>query len=518
MTNPTLCEPCARGDGLALIAGAGLPLAFAPTSAWPLAVFCPALLFGLLACVSPRVAFRRGLAFGIGMFGVGVSWVYVAVHDFGHTGAVPATLLTGLFVAILSLYPALFGYVGARLRDKLRLGDGPYLVLLLPALWVGFEWLRATLFTGFPWLQLGYAQVDAPLAGWAPVGGVYALSLAAALTAGVLADLLYRHRRAAWAWGLPLVAVLWLGGMQLSGTAWTRPAGAPLTVALVQGNQPQATKWDPAQVKRRLDAYADLTTPLLGGKDLVIWPENSLTMFYHQLEEYLGWLEGEAADSGTDVVLGLPVMDTESRDYYASMAVLGAGAPQFYHKRHLVPFGEFVPFQDALRGLIGFFDLPMSSFSPGPQSPPPMTVAGQSAAFSVCYEDAFGEEVLYALPEATLLINGSNNAWYGDSLAPHQHLQISRMRALETGRPLLRATTTGVTALVGPDGKVTARAPQFESTVLEGEVQPMTGRTPFIGWGNTPALGLVLGIGVFAAVLGHGLRGREEASAAVESE
>lgn len=478
-----------RGDLLALVAGALLPLAFAPFGLFPLAVLAPALLFYSLFELNPPAALRRGFLFGLGLFGVGVSWVYVAIADFSDSGVVVAVILTMLFVAALAAYPTLFAYTAARWW---RRGAPPlalWYLVALPAWWLAFEWLRGWLFTGFTWLQLGYSQIQSPLAGLAPLLGVYGIGLVLALSAGALAWLLHSGRRA-WP-GVVLAAGLWLGSWGLQQIDWTQPAGEPLRVALIQDNLPQATKWDPAQFNARLDLYARLTLENLAAADAVIWPENAVTVFYHELKDsYFDWLAAQARGQGTDIVVGVPVKRRDAPGYYTSLMVLGAQEAA-YHKHHLVPFGEFVPLEGLLRGLISFFDLPMSGFSSGPAAQPPLPVAGQYAAMSICYEDAFGEELLHNFPQATLLINGSNNAWYGDSLAPHQHLEISRMRAVETGRPLVRATTTGISALADHRGRLLATAPQFEQAVLRGSVQPMQGMTPYARWGNVPVLVLL---------------------------
>lgn len=508
---PNWSDPARVGDLVALAAGAALPLAFAPAHLFPLAVLSPALLFFLWLDASPGSAFRRGYLFGLGAFGTGVSWVYVAIHDFGYTGAPIAALLTLLFVAAIAIYPALAGLAAAWLRRRFAFSGAAHAVLVLPAVWVLFEWIRGRFLTGFPWLNLGYSQIDAPLAGLAPVAGVYGVSWGAALTAGVAVLLLRGSGKRLSAVAVVGVLVLWSASWALKTVDWTRPRGEPIRVDLVQGNLPQITKWDPDQIQRRLELYAEQTLPRIGQSDLVIWPENSLTVFYHELaDSYFAWIEEKLDGSGTELLVGLPVMDLDSGEYYSSMMRFGPER-QVYHKRHLVPFGEFVPLEGLLRGLIGFFDLPMSSFSRGASDQNLLSVAGERAAISICYEDAFGEEVIDGLPEATLLINGSNNAWYGDSLAPHQHLQISRMRAAETGRSLVRATTTGISALVDSKGSVYAASPQFETDVLSGRVQPMEGATPYVIWGNWPVVGLML-----ATVLGVCLWGRTRQTVARE--
>jgi apolipoprotein N-acyltransferase len=481
------------GDGAALAAGALLPLAFAPLALFPLAWFAPALLFLLWQDAPPRLAARRGFLFGVGMFGVGVSWVYVAIHDFGYTGMPVAALLTAVFVAILALYPAALGYLTGRMQARVP-NPALRLLLLYPALWVAFEWLRGWFLTGFPWLHLGYSQVDTPLAGLAPLFGVYGLGWATAFTAAALAAWFVAPRRTALI-GTALALTIWGLGAAVHGKEWTEPIGAPLRVSLIQGNQPQLETWDPQAMWVRLQAYADLNATRLGKSDLIVWPENAVTLFYQDLaDDYFAPLAKQAQEAGSDLLLGVPLLDEDGVRYYTTMMSLGS-SHGFYKKSHLVPFGEFVPMEGMLRGLIGFFDLPMSAFSAGPLYQRPLEVAGRKAAVSVCYEDAFGEEVIRALPAAELLVNGSNNAWYGDSFAPHQHLQISRMRALETGRPLLRATTNGISALVDPLGNVIASSRQFEVAIVDGTVQPMRGATLYVRWGNMPVLAGLFAIG-----------------------
>ncbi|HEB59386.1 MAG TPA: apolipoprotein N-acyltransferase [Gammaproteobacteria bacterium] len=503
-----------------------MPAAFAPLGWWWLSPLLLALLFLLLDVPTPSRARRRAYFFGVGLFGVGVSWVYVAINVFGHTAWPVAALLTALFVFFLALFPALFGWLAARFA--VGLGNGWRLLLIWPALWVLVEWLRGWAFTGFPWLNLGYSQISSPLAGWAAVLGVYGVDLAVAMSAGAVALLVKRSGEVslsvptpppppdavAWTQGrdvslprrlvLPLVVliVLWEAGNVALRIDWTRPVGAPLSVALVQGNLPQMTKWDPASLRERLDTYAALSRAHADAQ-LIVWPENSVTVFYHRLaEDYFRPLVAELAEGGAQLVVGLPYREPDGSRYYSSFASFSGaeGEPRFYHKRHLVPFGEYVPLEDWLRGLIGFFNLPMSGFSRGPRVQPLLSAAGHPVSVSICYEDAFGEEVIDALPMAHFLINGSNNAWYGDSLAPHQHLEISRMRAVETGRQLLRVTTNGISALVDERGRIRARSAQFETEVLRGEVQAFAGATPYVRWGNIPLLillGLVVAVGMW---------------------
>jgi apolipoprotein N-acyltransferase len=233
--------------------------------------------------------------------------------------------------------------------------------------------------------------------------------------------------------------------------------------------------------------------------DLIVWPETALPAFYHQAKNFLEDLGLEARANGTDLLIGLPVMDLETRRYFNSMVSVGS-REAFYYKQHLVPFGEFIPFRSVLGGVLDFLKIPLSDFSTSDGHHQVLTVAGQQVGISICYEDAFGEEIIQTLPQATLLVNVSNDAWFGESVAPHQHLQMARMRALETGRPLLRATNTGVTAIIGSDGNIQSRARQFVAADLTDQVQPMHGSTPYVRTGNIPIV-LILVIGLISGMM-----------------
>ena len=476
-----LARPSA--DVLALVAGALVPLAFAPVSFFPLAVLAPAALFLLWLGVSPRRALWRGLWFGVGQFGVGVSWVYVAIHDFGHSGVPLAVFLTVLFCGVMVFFPTVLGYSLARF---FRGPEWLRLTLVFPAGWTFAEWLRGWILTGFPWLNLGYSQIDAPLRGLAPIVGVYGVTLAVAISAGLVALLLYSARRTQLI-AATVFGVLWLSAWGLTKIEWTQPSAPPLRVSLIQGNIPQDSKWRPELVQYTLDLYAKLTREHWDSR-LILWPEAAVTAFHHEVaDDYLAGLAREARTHGSDIVLGIPVLDRETRRYYNSLVSVGA-TPGVYHKRHLVPFGDFVPLAEFLRGLISFFDLPMSGFSAGPARQPLLSAAGQKLATAICYEDIFGEELIESLPEATLLVNATNNAWYGDSFAPHQHLEMSRMRALETGRYMLRVTTNGVSALIDERGRILQRSKQFATQVISGDAIPHQGTTPYILLGNWPTV------------------------------
>lgn len=485
-------------DAAALAAGAALPLAFAPFELSPLALLAPAVLFLLWREGTPARAAARGFLFGLGMFGVGVSWVYISMHDHGHMPAPLAAFATLLFVAGLSLYPAALGYLQARFFAR---SHPAHLPLTLPALWVLFEWVRGWLLTGFPWLHLGYSQAGTWLAGYAPWLGVYGVSGACAASAGLLAAA-WREPARFVRFHLPLLAAILAGGYAAGLIEWTRPVDGPVRAALVQGNVPLALKWQPRYRPPILERYLRLSESA-DAADLVVWPEAAIPAQLDEVDPaYLENLRRLARARRADFLIGVVERDAADGRYYNSVITLGRGNG-VYRKRHLVPFGEFLPFPTLFRGLLDSLHIPMSDFSAGPADQPPLAAAGQKIAVSVCYEDAFGEELIRALPEATLLVNVSEDSWFGNSAAPHQRLQMARLRALETGRPMLRAANTGPSAAIDHRGVVLARAGQFEAALLAVAVQPRAGATVYARLGNWP---VVLALFVFAAA--GWLRGR----------
>jgi apolipoprotein N-acyltransferase len=462
----------------ALAAGALTVAAFAPLAVFPLPFLTLAgLLLVWQRAATPQAAFRTGFAFGAGLFGVGASWVYVSLHDFGMMPAPLAAIGTFAYCAILSLYPAAAGWCLARLRL-----DRPVSALFaFPALWTFFEWLRGWVFTGVSWLALGYSQVDSPLAGFAPVVGTYGVSFVTALCAGLLVIAVAGSGKARLAGGIALVFAFGLGQLARQ-IDWTSPQGTPLKVALLQGNIPQDLKFQPDRYAATLATYKRLIQASQG--QLIVLPETAIPRFLDAVDPgYLRDIARIALERRADILVGVPIRDPDGR-YFNSVISVGASPSQRYDKAHLVPFGEFVP--PGFGWIVKTFAVPLSDFSLGSKNPKPLALAGQLVAPNICWEDAFGEEIIRQLPEATLLVNVSNVAWFGDSLAPAQHLQISRMRALEAGRAMLRATNTGVTAIIDPRGKVVARLPQFTEGILEGEVRGYAGASPYVKFGNTP--------------------------------
>jgi len=484
---------------LAAAAGSLLPLAFAPYEFYPIALIAPAVLFAVWSRASAAQAFVAGGLFGIGLFGTGITWVFISIHDYGYVNLWLSLFLTALFVIVLSLFPALAGYCAVRFKSLLLPGDETLkMVLVFPAVWVLFEWIRGWFLTGFPWLILGYSQIDAPLAGLAPVTGVYGVSLATALCSALLTATFGDGRNEIKGGYLVMLIGLWLVLASALHIEWTRPAGTAIKVAIVQGNIPQDLKWHPDMQQPTFELYADLTRKHWDS-DLIIWPETALPAFYDQAAPFLRDLGEEARRNHSDLLVGLVYQEPESLRYYNSMISVGE-RERLYHKRHLVPFTEYLPLKTVFAGIVDFMNVPMSDFSAGAADQVLLQVAGYKIGMSICFEDAFGEEIIDALPGAAMLVNVSNDAWFGRSIAPHQHLQIARMRALETGRPLMRATNTGVSAMIDHTGKLQSIAPQFTEFVMTEKIQPMTGATPYVKYGNYPAL-LVIALMLLATYL-----------------
>jgi len=450
------------------LAGAATVLAFAPVGLFPLAAATFAYLIHLWMQAPPRLCFWRGFWFGFGLYLAGVSWVYVSLHTFGGMPLPLAGIATVGYCAFLALFPAAAGWLQARIPAS----NWVRACLLIPSAWVLFEWTLDWIFTGFPWMAIGYASVGWPLQGYAPLGGVYLLTFATLALAGLLWLLVHGPRKAECV--MVIVGIVGVG-QALHAVQWTRPSGEPINAALLQGNIEQEMKFNPQRYAGIFDSYARLAEGT--GAKLIVLPETALPRFYHRIHPAeLARLEAAARSNGGDLLLGVPYAQGE--DYYNSVLTLGVSPQQSYHKRHLVPFGEFIP--PGFGWVLEILHIPMSDFGRGSAEQPPLAVAGQRVAVNICYEDVFGDEIARRAADSTLLVNMSNVAWFGDSLAPAQHLQIARLRAIETGRMHLTATNTGITAAIDRDGRVLGRLPQFAEARLEVAAQGYEGMTPYL--------------------------------------
>ncbi|WP_237064024.1 apolipoprotein N-acyltransferase [Microbulbifer zhoushanensis] len=501
-------------------AGALMTLSFAPFNLWVCGLLSLAAFAGLVLHRSGGLQLRgRSSAwlafwFGLGLFGSGGSWVYVSITQFGGSSMPLGLLLTGGFVVILAAMLAAPFYFLGRFTDRAL----PF-ALAFPALWFIGEWLRSWLFTGFPWLYAGYAHTGTWMAGWAPLLSVFGIGLLLALTAAVMALLvagrplpLARRTRV----GLLVAALLpWPAGALLEQVEWTRATGEPVTVGLVQANIPQEKKWLPEFRAETINRYQSGSRALgESGAEVIIWPEAALPLLYSQAPNLMSTLQRNAEETKIDLITGVLYdrVDNGLRVVHNSAAVFG-GSPHVYHKRHLVPFGEYVPLEEWIRGTIEFFDLPTSFIRPGPDEQPPLAAGGLTWAPLICYEIVYPTLVAGSAQTSQVLLTISNDAWFGDSIGPLQHMQMAQMRALETGRYLVRATNTGVTAIVDPQGQVVERLPQFQRANMIGKVTGRSGSTPFM-WAGI-SLVFALALPMLAAAVALRIRRRGPAVAPV---
>ena len=481
-----------RGAAVLLppLLGLACTLGFAPFDYWPLLMLAITGLLALWSVATPMGAFWQGMGFGMAHFCSGLYWIYISTHIHGGApGWLSVCLIAGL-AFILSLFIASAGLVSSWL---LRGQRAVFLLLGLPCAWLAAELMRSWVGTGFPWFALGYAFIDTPLRLWAPVVGVYGMSAVVVCAAGALL-LLIRGGRVE---RLLALGTLVLISLALNLTPplahWTSPKEETLSVALVQGNVPMDMKWRPEIKQPTLDHYVNLTAQAWDSR-LIIWPEVAIPELYHRVaDDYLAAIDQHARTAGKTLLVGVMEQQNPTAPLYNMVVALGADQGRYY-KRHLVPFGEYFPVPEFMMDFINVYGLDYSDFAHGPKVQDPIVVGGEQIGLSICFEDVFGREIAEPLPQASLLVNMTNDAWFNDSTAPPQHLQIARMRTLETGRQLIRVANTGITTLIDYDGALLQRSPQFEVDILQVEAQPREGLTPFARWKDWPL--------VFIAVLG----------------
>jgi apolipoprotein N-acyltransferase len=524
---------------LGLLAGGALhALSFAPDPLpqWALSPLQLCTMAWLVTCVwrapNSLYAARRAWIFALGHFVVGLYWLTISMHVYGY---MPMPLAIVALVA-LSAYLALFASLAAWLVHRIQAVSPSSLTATLWACfawasaWTISEWLRATLFTGFPWLNIGYAHVDSWFAGWSSVLGLYGVTFVTAFSAAAIAALVgirprtqvQTHRdattRATTALhgvaGVLALAFAFIG-LALGHIQWSTSAGSPLVVRLIQGNVDQGVKFTPDHLYKIIQEHLRLAaTPVPAGSpqpQVVLLPETVMAVFQHQIAPaaWQAWIDIAKAQRST-LLIGSALYDVKTGAYTNSVIGIdgdttvqqlsNATMAQRYDKSHLVPFGEFVPF--GFRWFVNLMSIPLGDFTRGTSKQKPFAIDGQRLAPNICYEDIFGEELLPAVrgipgtpgtqDGATILANFSNLAWFGDSWALRQHWQMSRLRAIETSRPMLRATNTGATGVIDHRGRDIAQLPPNRVGVLDTTIQGQQGLTPYVRLGN----GLILGLSV----------------------
>ena len=471
--------------GVSLMAGALAPLALAPIHFWPLALLSVVLFwYSINQSKHTQHAIMNGFAYGLGYFGVGVSWVFVSMVDHSDTHWLLATLLTFLFCAGLGLFYALFAGLFFAFKPHHQ-----YPSLLFVGLWISLDLLRAWLLTGFPWLYLGYAGLDTYGSGFAPILGVHGVTLLF-----LVSSLLIFGVQVKWHYRLTLLLALWAAGYGLSSISWTQPSSQkPLKVTLLQANISLESKWLPATLTPTLGYYFKQSYLHLDS-DLIVWPETAVATYWDKTTLAFEPLKRLAKEHNTQIISGTVIRESTraGADYYNGLMAFGAEDGSYY-KQRLVPFGEYVPLESWLRGAIDFFNLPMSAFKL-PSQKQGLLTQNIAIAGNICYEIAYPQLVAQQAAQAQLILTVSNDTWFEHSLAPWQHLQMAQMRALENGKPVVRATNSGVSALIDATGHITHMAPLYERAEITGEVALMSGKTPYNTGLNWPVCLLSLGL------------------------
>ena len=459
-----------------IISGGITPFAFAPYGFYFLPVLTLTILFYCWKkTASAREALILGYLFGFALFGIGVNWLHISINLFGGVNFIGALFFTYLLVAFISLYPALCGYLLTRFFKA-------YAFIALAPLWLLTEWCRGWFLTGFPWLNIGTSQTDSPLASFVPLIGDYGVTFIVCLLASSILFLISGTLKERIINGAILATII-ISCAFINKTDWTQETGETISVALIQGAIPQKIKWKPEQRQKTYELYSSLSERYWSS-DLIIWPETAIPALYHLANDFIGPISNRKENENALFMSGLAYKDQTSNEFFNSVVLIDK-EHYFYHKHHLVPFGEYLPLKPLLGVILGFLKIPMSDFSAGAAKEKILKTDKAVFGMSICYEDAYSSEIRRSLPDANILVNVSNDAWFGDSLAPHQHLQIARMRALESGRYLLRSTNTGISAVIDNKGKVISRSPQFKPHALYDEVKLFEGATPYSRYGNS---------------------------------
>ncbi|MEE9321954.1 MAG: apolipoprotein N-acyltransferase [Granulosicoccus sp.] len=489
---PVARRPFAVDAVLSLLAGLALPYAFAPTSWWPLAVLSIFIFYALLQQQTARRALLLGWIFGLGYFGIGVSWVYHSIHLFGAAVAPLAAAVTLLFVLVMTLFPAMTAWAWTRWHRP----EHPFRnAWFFASLWLLAELARGKIMGGFPWILVGYSQTSAPLGDLAPLMGVYGIGFLVVAFAALIGCLIAGaspHPLATRLLALSCLIAIPAAAAISGRLSFSAPTGEAVAIRLVQANIPQEMKFSRERLESTLQQYTAMTREAgISDIDLVVWPETAIATYFDRVDNALQPFITELEKADIDVLSG--GFSREGDNVYNSVRQLG-GRQALYRKRHLVPFGEFMPFRFVLDFLARFIQIPMSDLAVGDGPYVPLDIQGAAIGVSICYEDVYGEEMRALLPASTLLINVSNDAWFGDTAAPHQHEQKARMRAREFARPLVRVTNTGVSSAIDERGRISGRIAHDTPGILDVSVMPRTGMTPYARTGNWPVFLVALAI------------------------
>ncbi|KTF14734.1 apolipoprotein N-acyltransferase [Pseudoalteromonas sp. H105] len=496
---------------LALVAGLFLTFGYAPFGIWPLAFVC--LIVAIYTShnqqygkAPSKQAAKYGFLFGLGWFGAGISWVHVSIATFGGMPLVASVLLMVLLCAYLAIYPALAFMFATRFAS----GAHSYGLLLISSFAVT-EYLRGVVLTGFPWLSFGYTQTNSPLNYLAPTVGEFGLTLICVAIAFSFYQLLFnRNIKSAFA-TTGLIALFSLASNLSQSPHYNDKT---ISTLLVQGNIKQHLRFEPSEFWTTMSKYQDMTRPYWD-VDLVVWPEAAVPEIEALADRFLVGLDSAASFNKTALITGIVDYQLDTKTIFNTLIVLGNkerddehGHYQYlgtnrYQKHQLLPIGEFVPFEDILRPIAPLFDLPMSSFSRGDEVQNNLRANGLNILPAICFEIAFANLVRGNYrSDSDILFTVSNDAWFGDSHGPHQHMQMARMRALELQRPLIRVTNNGISGVYDPISQTQISMPQFKANVLKADVKLIQGDSIYSQYGNWPVWAVVMLMGLLGIIIG----------------
>ncbi len=490
---------------LAFFAGCILPLSLSPFNYSPIIFPSIMLLFySIETNTSIKLSAVRGYLYGLGCFSFGVTWIYISIHEHGNASPLLAGFLTmGLIMTVLAFLPALKLALYQYIKNK---NAHINFLLLAPSLWVSIDWVQSWLFTGFPWLYAGYSQTNTVLAGFAPLVSIFGLTWLVVFLSGllylILKNLLIFVRNNFHQNSLNQVLIylitfisFYIISASLSGIEWTTKMPNQERVVLVQGDIAQGKKWQKQEVQNTIDKYLNLSASYWNN-NTIIWPETALPVPLQYIDNLVLELQQQAIKTNSTLITGIPAQANETPQYYNAIIALNKNylnsppvTQNVYYKTKLVPWGEYVPLENIFRGLIAFFDLPMSHFIRG-QSGKILSSAFIDWVPFICYEIAYPNFVISHAHLGNALVTISNDAWFGNSIGPWQHLQLAQMRAIETGRPVVRSTNNGITAVIDHKGNIIKTIPQFTPGVLTAEISGYTGLTPVMYYGVNFIIGL----------------------------
>jgi apolipoprotein N-acyltransferase len=489
---------------LSFLFGSVAVFSYAPFHIWPLAFVSFAGLLWLIAGKSKKKAMLVGFSWGFGYFLAGVHWVYVSIKQYGELSTSIAIIILGLLIAYLALYPMLFALL-LKVCDRFVANFSiKQLVFVAPILWQVTEFLRSYILTGFAWLELGYSQLDSPLRGYFPIIGVNGVTLLLTICCGLcvycLYKVIYSPAKKHLSGAIIALLMLFIAPMLFNSINWTYVDHTrSANFALIQGNISQSLRWTREQLNDTLQIYGSLTEKNLGKNKIIIWSEASITDYEINQQPFLQFLDNEARAHDSEIAVGIIDYRMGWNSYqahpniYNTLLVLGEKIPyQYpntnrYQKHHLVPFGEFTPFESLLEPIAKVLNIPMSSMQAGAEKQPQLSIKGFKFTTAICYEVILSDLVWGNFASDTdFLLTVSNDAWFGDSIGPKQHLQMAQARALEFGRPLIRSTNSGITAIIDHHGDIVKQLPQFETNVLNYSLSPTIGLTPYAQLGKIP--------------------------------